>query len=223
MNEMKTMKRISLLLVLAMSVAIVPGSSSSGEEDAVRVHRANRLLEEELALAKAPNFYFMFNLAERTISLKSKGIVLRSWAPRRIRFWGKPVEFRALILVRKTAFSPPKRKVIKPGESETVPTPNKPGEFELEALEVKDMPLSYTLELEDGTRIEVAPRKKGIPRLMDELHWSVGLPLTALKLSLRKRSIEVIGISFDDPKDGQALYWAMTEGLRGLVWLPLNK
>ena len=215
-------RRISLLLVLAMSVAIVPGLLS-GEEDAVRIHRANRLLEEELALAKAPNFYFMFNLAEKTISLKSKGVVLRSWAPRKIRFWGKPLEFRALTLSRKTAFSPPKRKVIKPGESETVPTPDKPGGFELEALEVKDMPLSYTLELEDGTKIEVSPRKKGISGLMDEFHWSIGLPLTALKLSLRKRSIQVIGISFDDPKEGQSLYWVMTEGLRGLVWLSSDK
>jgi len=26
-------------------------------------------------------------------------------------------------------------------------------------------------------------------------------------------------LSFEDPKKGQAMYWALTEGLKGLVWL----
>ena len=33
----------------------------------------------------------------------------------------------------------------------------------------------------------------------------------------------IIEMSFDDPKEGQAMYWALTEGLKGLVWLPRPK
>ncbi len=29
-----------------------------------------------------------------------------------------------------------------------------------------------------------------------------------------------IEVSFEDPNEGQAMYWALTEGLKGLVWLP---
>jgi hypothetical protein len=212
-------RRASFLMILAATAAVLPVRSFP-QEDAARLRRNSRLLEEELSLAKAPSFYFMFNLADRTIALKSKGIVLRSWTAKGIRYWGKPVKFRAMTLARKTALALPKRKVIKPGESETVPAPAKPGEFVLEALEVKDMPLTYTLELDDGTRIDVFPGKKGLARLADDFRWSVGLPLASLKQSFLKKATTTIGISFADPKDGQALYWALTEGLKGLVWLP---
>ncbi len=215
---MKTKTRLFFLTILSAVLASTIGPVMAGQ-DAAGIHRENKLLQEELALAKAPNFYFLFNLSEKSIALKSKGIVLRSWTAGKIRYWGKPVELRVLTLGKKTALAPPKRNVIKPGEPEEAPpTPVKPGEFELEALEVKDMPLSYTLELEDGTRIDVAPKKKGIPGLIQEFRWSVGLPLA----SLRKKAATTIGISFDDPKEGQALYWALTEGLKGLVWLPLD-
>jgi hypothetical protein len=212
-------RRASFLAILVATAAVLP-LRSSPREDAARLRRDNRLLEEEFALAKAPSFYFMFNLADRTIALKSKGIVLRSWTAKGIRYWGKPVKFRALTLARKTALTPPKRKVIKPGESETVPTPAKPGEFVLEALEVKDMPLTYSLELDDGTRIDISPVNKGLAGFVDDFRWSIGLPLASLKQSFRKKATTTIGISFADPKDGQALYWALTEGLKGLVWLP---
>ncbi len=82
-------------------------------------------MEEELALAKTPDFYFMMNLGARTIDLKARGFVLKRWTPDRVRFWGTPVAFKTLSLARKTALTLPQRRVIKPGEPETVST--KPG------------------------------------------------------------------------------------------------
>jgi hypothetical protein len=218
------MKRVWLYPVLAAAIMALPASSPAAGGRGSNPE-AKRLLEEELSLAKAPNFYYMFNLREKTIALKSKGIVLRSWAPEKVRYWGKPVEFKAIALSRKTALTPPQRNVIKPGEEEApAATPAKPGEFELPSLEIKDMPPDYTIELEDGTLISVAPAPKGLAaRLIDGFKWSVSLPWKTFKLSAHKKTMTLISVTFKDPKEGQALYWALTDGMKGLVYLPSGK
>jgi hypothetical protein len=207
----RTLIAIAVILAGTVSPAVAGGRGMPGAVP------ENRVIEEELALAKTPNFYFMVDLRARTIELKARGFVLKRWTPERVRFWGTPVAFKTLSLARKTALTLPQRRVIKPGEPETVST--KPGEFELEALEVKDMPPDYTLELEDGTRISIVPKVKGFPGFWKDLKWYIGLPLRTLKLRRQKRTISLIELSFEDPKKGQAMYWALTEGLKGLVWL----
>lgn len=210
------MRKILTLIVLALAGTALPG--------AVRESKApdpvpwNGLLEAEFALAKSPEFYYMMNLGAKTIELKARGFVLRRWAASRVRFWGAPVPFEAIALARKTALTPPQRRVIKPGEPETVST--KPGEFELQALEVKDMPPSYTLELGDGTRISIVRKLKGFSAFWSDLKWYVGLPLKTLKLRKSGSPMTLIEMSFADPQEGQAMYWALTEGLKGLIWLP---
>jgi hypothetical protein len=44
------------------------------------------------------------------------------------------------------------------------------------------------------------------------------MPLKALKLHQKKRIMSLIQIGFDDSQEGQALYWALTEGIKGLIW-----
>ena len=207
-----------LWLVLIGFVATV---FCAPQEDSLSTYRKYKFLEEEYVLAKAPGFYFLFDLGNKRIELKSKGIVLRIWQPQRVRLWGSPVPFRALALTRKTALALPQRRIIKPGEEETAPKPQaKPGEFELEALEVKDMPRTFTLELEDGTRISVVGKEKGMKKFWSFLRWHIGMPLKTLKFHYKKRAMSFIQISFDDHKEGQALYWALTEGIKGLIWFP---
>jgi hypothetical protein len=207
---------VFLFLVLLSVVATV---LCTPREDPASTYRQNKFLEEEYALAKAPGFYFLINLKDKRIELKSKGIVLRTWKPQKVRFWGSPVPFQALALTRKTALTLPQRKIIKLGEEESAPKPQaKPGEFELEALEVKDMPRFFTLELENGTMISVVAKEKGVKKLWSFLKWHIGMPLKTLKLRQEKRTISLIQIGFDDLKEGQALYWALTEGMKGLIW-----
>ena len=202
-----------VLLSVAATVCCAPS------EDPASTYRQKNFLEEEYALAKATGFYFLINLKDKRIELKSRGIVLRTWEPRRIRFWGSPVPFRALALTRKTALTLPQRRVIKLDEEEAVPKPQaKPGEFELEALEVKDMPRFFTLELENGMMISVVGQEKGARKLWSLMKWHIGMPLKILKFHLKKRTMSLIQIGFDDSKEGQALYWALTEGIRGLIW-----
>ena len=209
------------LIVIAITLAGAAWPAVARGQETPGAAPENRVIEEELALAKNPDFYFMMNLGTRAIDLKARGFVLRRWTPERVRFWGTPVAFKTLSLTRKTALTLPQRRVIRPGEPEAVPI--KPGPFELEALEVKDMPPAYTLELEDGTRVSIAPRAKGLSGIWKDIKWYVGLPLKTLKRKLQKRTMTLIEVSFEDAKEGQAMYWALTEGLKGLVWLPRSE
>ena len=205
--------------VLCLVLAGVATALCAPREDPVSTYRQTKFLEEELALAKGPGFYFLMNLKDKRIELKSKGIVLRTWKPQRVRFWGSPVPFRVLALIKKTALTLPQRRVIKVGAEETEPKPQaKPGEFELEALEVKDMPRFFTLELENGTAISVVSKEKGVKKLLSSLKWHIGMPLKTLNLLKKNRIISLIQLGFDDSNEGQALYWAMTEGIQGLIW-----
>jgi hypothetical protein len=211
--------RRSILFLLLVSVSTAATVLCAPREDPALTYRQYKFLEEEYVLAKNPGFYFLINLKAKRIELKSKGILLRAWEPQKIRFWGSPAPFRALTLKRKTALNLPQRRVIKPGEEETAPKPQaKPGEFELEALEVKDMPRFFSLELENGTTISVVSKEKGLKKLWSSLKWHIGMPLKTLRLRQKKRIVSLIQIGFDDSKEGQALYWALTEGIKGLIW-----
>ena len=213
--------RRPLFLLWLVLIGFVATVFCAPQEDPTSTYRKNKFLEQEYVLAKAPGFYFLFDLRNKRIELKSKGIVLRSWEPKRVRFWGSPVPFRSLALTRKTALTLPQRRIIMPGDEETAPKPQaKPGEFELEALEVKDMPRVFTLELDDGVSISVVGKEKGMKKFWSFLGWHIGMPLKTLKLHHKKRAMSFIQISFDDQKEGQALYWALTEGIKGLIWFP---
>lgn len=209
------MRRTLIVIALALGVAVSPAAPLVRETTGAAPE--NRVIEEEWAMAKTADFYFMINLGARTIDLKARGFILKRWTPDRVRFWGAPVAFKTVYLARKTALTLPQRRVLKPGEPDTVST--KPGQFELEALEVKDMPRAYTLELADGTRISVAPRVKGLFAFWKDIKWYIGLPLKTVKLGLKKKTMTLIEFGFEDPREGQAMYWALTEGLKGLVWL----
>ncbi len=92
-----------------------------------------------------------------------------------MRFWGKPAFSRTVQLVRKSTLKPPQRNVIKPGETAT--TPKDPGKFELEALELKDMPKSFGLEFDNGLHVSVKTMERGLKAFEEDFGWYVMLPL----------------------------------------------
>ncbi|MGB9765398.1 MAG: hypothetical protein ACPLZD_08605 [Candidatus Saccharicenans sp.] len=209
-----------------------------------QILKENKFLEEEYTLAKNPQYYFVINLKDKKTELRARGMVLKSWIARQIKYAGKPVPLKVTALVQKSALNPPKRKLIKPGESEVMPTPapsekdekgktkskkSAPSsaspdsdEFQLEALEITDMPTTYELILDNGLKISVRSKTSGKQKLhqaAESFLWYVWLPVKNFLINRKNPETRMI-IYFDNPREAQGLYWAFIDGIKGIIWLP---
>jgi hypothetical protein len=197
-------------LVLVLGAALV----GTGEENREAWGR-NQALKQEVELAKSPALYYIFDLAGRQIRLKSRGMLLEEWKIERIHRWGDAPPLGAVILEKKSTLFPPKRTKIKPGTDEEGDT------FELDALELKDMPSSFVLYLNGGIRVYIRPkpvnlvsRIGGIGRF---LAWNLWVPLKNLGSELRRKPFAAIDVALSGKEEAQALYWALADGTRGLI------
>jgi len=199
--------------------------------------KENKFLEEELNLAKKSEYYFIINLKDKKIELRARGMVLKSWMASSLRYSGKPVPLKVTALAQKSALNPPKRKMLKPGENQekaeqtgaqpakseqTTSTSPTADNFELEALEITDMPGSYELILDNNLEISVRSKAKGKERIKqtkETILWYTWLPVKNY-LSRKKEPNPRMIVYFDNPREAQGIYWAFIDGLKGLVWLP---
>jgi len=172
-------------------------------------------LEAELALARKPGLYFIFDLKDKRISLKARGILLQEWEVKRVRYWGNPAAVKPTALAEKTALLPPKRERIEPGCSD------ENGAYELKALELDDMPSYYTLSLTEGILLYVRPQARGwissFFAALYTLRWHVFLPLKTVWSSIRKKPFASIEIVLKDKRESRALFWAFTEGMPCII------
>jgi len=229
----------------------VPGTSSRQPKDSDLL-KENRFLEEELTLAKNPKYYFVIDLKSKKIEIRARGMQLKSWTASQIRYSGKPLPLKVLGLSQKSALNPPKRQMIKPGEgdtaavvdqepvsvnkenqdkkknaqkgtTETAQESGPEGEtFQLEALEITDMPGNYELIFDNGLEISVrSPAGKGqkLRRIKENLSWYVFLPVNNFLKKGKAHNQKMI-LYFDQPRDAQGIYWAFIDGLKGIIWLP---
>lgn len=200
---------ISLFIVL-----VIPANSLWNENALDTDERAR--LEAELALAKKPSLYFIFDLRDKRICLKARGILLREWEIRKVRYWGNPVAVKPIALTEKTSLLPPKRESIKPGDID------EDEKYEVKALELDDMPSNYTLSLIEGILLYVRPEAEGwvsiFPIALYTLRWYVLLPLKTVWFSVSKKPFSAIEIVLSDKSESQALYWAFTEGMECIIF-----
>jgi hypothetical protein len=176
----------------------------------------NQVLKQELLLASKPQLYFLLNLTEKRLQLKARGMVLKEWALTRVRRWGPHPRLEPLTLGKKSALFAPKRKAIKPGENQSKDT------FELEALELKDMPTIFTLNLEEGIKIYVRPKPQGfLARLAHiglHFRWYGWFPLRNMYRRIARKPFISLEITVSSPVEAKAIYWAMLDGLKGLIY-----
>ena len=181
------------------------------------MRKENLLLKEELALAKTPFLYFIFDLGNRNLLLKSRGMILREWKIEKVQWWGGLTPLQAVPLAKKSTLFPPRREKIRPGESDE-------GEFELEAMELKDMPASYVLVMEGGPVIYIRPKGDDffsrLGNIRPLLKWYLWIPVKGLWQKARKRGFSALNLRLASPQDAQALYWAMQEGGKSLFYRP---
>lgn len=201
----------------ALSLIVFSGLAHGLYAQAEAPFVENRLVREELKLARTPSLYFVIYLKTGKIFLKSRGMILREWEVLSYHVWGGPLSAEAVTLRKKSTLFPPKRTKIKPAESE-----EEAAVFEPDALELRDMPSRFSLFLTNGTRVYVRPKAKGFfPRLGNIGHlfaWYVWAPLTNLTFELRKRPFAAFEIVLPQKEDVQALYWAFPDGIKGLIY-----
>jgi hypothetical protein len=201
-----------LLLVMLLAASGVFGRAVDKE----KIVRSQQELTSESELAKEPRFYFVLDVRQKNLELRVKGMVLRAWKLQSMRFWGKPAFSKTVQLVKKSTLRPPQRNVIKPGEASAAP--NDPGKFELEALELKDMPRSFSLDFDNGLHVSVKTSGRGLQALKDDVGWYGLLPVRSFFSARNGKPLSELELKFTNEKDAQAIYWIFYEGIKGLVY-----
>ena len=206
-----------MIVLLLLTGAV--GLSGQPAADREKIVRGQQELTWEYELAKEPHFYFILDAPHKSLELRVRGMVLRTWKIEAVRFWGKPAFTKIVRLSRKSALKPPQRNVIKPGETATVPKdPKEASGFELDALELKDMPESFSLEFDNGLHVSVKSKEAGLAGIKEEIYWYGSLPLRSFFGRREGKVISEMQIRFINEKDAQAIYWIFVEGIKGLIY-----
>lgn len=221
------------LIAAAVGALLLGCSASAGTSEVGNLTQApptlleNRFLAAELELAGKPQFYLVFDLADRRVLLKARGRTFRSWDIRSLAYWGTGVPLEPLSLTGKSTLFAPQRITLTPppppdqtaaaAPEEEVPIPDT---FEIEALELGDMPAAYSLSLEGGVSIAVSPRSSGfwagLKQLLHVAWWNISLPPRALWHRLHGQPFAALEVVLG-AEDSQALYWAFPEKSRALI------
>jgi len=218
---MKRTLRVLILTGAAAALVISAWAQSSAE-----LKSRNRLLESELALAKAGGSYMVIDLAGKEISLKVRGMTLRKWDIGSMRMWGQRIPMKTLKLKMKSALKPAHRTNITPGKEETKPAPGSASPAasanpDLGILELHDMPLHYDLVFDDEIRVSVKPRTKNFGARMinlgKSLGWYFGLPIKTVVRTIKKKPFTEISIVLPSEKAAQEIYWAYLDGHQTII------
>jgi hypothetical protein len=221
----------------ALAVMMMASWSAAGATDRAALAKKQSSLASEYTLAKDSNFYFVFDVLGRKLELRVRGMVLRTWPLRSMRFWGRPGFTGSVELVRKTTLKAPERIVIKPGEEEAlvkVPAPTAKSDaakavapataadYDLEALELRDMPQRFSLDFDNGLHVTVkavnADSGGLFKKLADAWQWYVALPLRTVFGTGGGKALSELELTFDDQKDAQSIYWHFFDGIKGLIF-----
>lgn len=182
-------------------------------------------MESELKLAEASYLYFIFHLEENTVQIKARGVLLKELPIGGSRHWGGSPPIAPLTLIRKSALVEPQRKAIAPKkrEEESSEEEESSTTFELEALELKDMPSSFRLALSEGVHISIRPKPEGfVARFLDILRtlvWYATKPLQSIWYAQRGEPFIALELVLARD-DAQRLYWSFPEGNQAIVYRP---
>ncbi len=207
---------LSILGLGAAGIGPVPAPDSEGQLTAA-------VLNSEYGLAKGPDFYFVLDLKGGRMELKVKGVVMKTWPLQGVRFWGRP-DFPATIEIsRKSALRAPRRFKIKPPQdNEERSDEVDPAGFELDALEISDMPRGFSLISKEGARLMVRARGGGpgswLGSVVSFVAWRTLIPVQHLFRTMARKPRFAVEIWFKEKKDAQYVYWTFFEGIKGIVF-----
>lgn len=199
---------LKFLLCLFLALPVEAGPSSELD----KLVRENDLLKSELQLAKTPHVYALFDLVEKKIFIKVRGIVLKELPIDSVVIWGSRIKVKPLTLLKKDALLAPERKEIKPPKEGEEPS------SELQALQVGDMPVRYRLSFEGNGHIWMYVRptaEETLPTVLNLLSYLKSYliirPMVTLWYALQEEPFTEIVIYLNE-NDARSLYWAFQEG-----------
>ncbi len=205
-------KRVFLIFLLLFSASIVRCEPEQTSE--------NRHVETELSLANSDELYFIVDIGDKRIDLKARGIMLRTWKIERVLLWGDPVPSNPVSLMKKTTLFPPKREEIKPDETGEEST------YELEALELVDMPSSYRLGLERNIAIYIRPKSTGwtssLKKIGPVIRWYFYHPAKTIWTKANKKPFTVFDIILENKEESKSFYWALSQNSPFIILPPNN-
>lgn len=179
---------------------------------------ADPFLETELSLANSAKLYFIVDIGDKRIDLKARGTMLRTWKIERILLWGDPVLSNPVSLMKKTTLFPPKREEIKPDETAEEST------YALEALELVDMPSSYTLSLERNIAIYIRPKSTGwtsfLKKIGPAIRWNFYHPAKTVWSKANKKPFTAFDIMLENKEESKSFYWALSQNSPFIILPP---
>lgn len=192
---------LGLLLAVVLCQAILGADTWAQQPDTSAERQAlleaNKVLQEELALAARPQTYVVVDVAHGLIVFKARGIEIHRLP---LLSWRAPEDRPPVGLFRLTARPPVDRPKAKPGEDAT--------EY---PIEVGDMPAEYHLVLEPALTVAIAPPMQDHPWL-----WFRSLlrGWWTRAVSTGSRSWLHLALS---PESARSLAWSVTEGMPVLI------
>lgn len=182
--------------------------------DLTALEGRNRLLQAEYQLAKQDQLYLLFDLSARQVRLKASGVVLAALPLAQVQQQGIFGTEGVRTLSTRQASSPPERVAIDPKAE------RKPGAFELQALELDDMPSAYRLLLDDGSVLLITPLAEGpweeVAATFGGWYWRLSRPLISRWHLLRAKSYTEVRLTLA-AHDARRLYWSFQEGTPCLI------
>jgi len=199
-------------LLLISTLALFP--SHAFGEDRISLAKENQLLREEWSLAQKPNLYVVVHLQEKVIQIKARGINLREFPIHHIDLWGSNVPDKALAMVKKSALVKPSRKTVRPGDMK------ESEDFTLDVLEIGDMPVRYTLVLDNRVFISIRPSEGVTSKFgntLSSLEDFLVRPAVTFWYAMRGKQYTALDIGLEK-QDAKALYWSFTEETKCIIY-----
>jgi len=197
-------------------ITLITVPAFAGDDKEIYI-RESRFIEEELKLSRKPDVYFFFNLKEKIIYIKSRGISLKEMQIKEFNCWGTPVSVNAYRVRKKSTFNEPEREMIKPGEIK------KNDKYKVDAFELSDMPSRYTIILDSGAAIYIKSSTEGIVSGISNASYSsvrfLTRPILTLWNVLKGKPYTAIDILLDK-NDARAIYWSLTENSNIIIDTP---
>lgn len=180
------------------------------------IERRRRALEEEIKLAKTSAVYLVVDAGAATVSLKTRGMTLKTWPAIRMKSWGRPVGTAALKVERRSGWSAQDRINLTPGKKpEAKAGSKKPKDIGDDVLELNDMPVKFRFMLESGARMTVRAKPQGFLGggfyAVAGLGRSLERAVRLIGAAVSGRGMSEMRIIVRDAKDAQAIFWAVPE------------